>query len=282
MTATMTATMREMPDAAQPRDTAAHLAALLTDVRPLGARSVIASTLLGSDAARLPADRLVRAGELFGIADGAIRTALWRMVAAGELTSVDGCYELAGRLLLRQQRTSASAAARRRDWDGTWEIAVVGTDRRSPAARHELRTAAAALHLAELREGVWTRPDNLDRERLPGHRATVDAQCVRFSGATAPGGIAPQLFDVDGWAARAVSLVDALDTATEPPVELPRGGLRAGFELSIAVVRHLDHDPLLPDVMLPADWPGRQLRSRYATYHREYERRFGAWLRSTG
>jgi phenylacetic acid degradation operon negative regulatory protein len=272
--------MQGMASAPESSDTAAHLAALLDDLRPLGARSVIASTLLGSEATRVPADRLVRAGELFGIADGAIRTALWRMVNAGELTAIDGGYALAGRLLARQRRSTSSAAAQRRAWDGTWELAVVGSERRSAAARHELRTAAAALHLAELREGVWVRPDNLDPGRLPEHHAIVDRQCIRFFGATAPPDITSRLFDVDGWAARAATLIDALDAASEPPAELHGGGLLAGFQLSIAVVRHLDHDPLLPDEMLPADWPGPDLRSRYAVYHREYERRFGAWLRS--
>ena len=75
-------------------ETDIHLAAFLADIRPLGARSVVASTLLGAEAARMPADRLVRAGALFGIADGAIRTALWRMVSAGELVAEDGLYEL--------------------------------------------------------------------------------------------------------------------------------------------------------------------------------------------
>ena len=36
-----------------------HLTSFLADIRPLGARSVIASTLLGAEAARMPADRLV-------------------------------------------------------------------------------------------------------------------------------------------------------------------------------------------------------------------------------
>src|SRR5687767_2250022 len=80
------------------------LAAMLADLRPLGARSVIASTLLGANAISMPAERLVRAGELFGVADGAIRTALWRMVAAGELVANDGRYALAGPLLERRER----------------------------------------------------------------------------------------------------------------------------------------------------------------------------------
>ena len=53
--------------------------------RPLSARSVVASTLLGMRPPRLPTQILVRSGALFGIAEGTTRVALSRMVAAGEL-----------------------------------------------------------------------------------------------------------------------------------------------------------------------------------------------------
>src|SRR5436190_14036459 len=118
-----------------------HLAALIADVRPLGARSVVASTLLGAEIDWMPVDRLVRAGELFGIAEGATRTAVWRMVAAGELAARNGAYRLDGPMLARRRRVSDNTAGRRRPWDGTWEMAVVGTERRSAAARQELRAA---------------------------------------------------------------------------------------------------------------------------------------------
>ena len=65
-------------------------------------------------------------------------------------------------------------------WDGTWEMAVVSLERRSAADRLALRKAATALHLAELREGIWFRPDNLDQHRLPTLRAVLDRQCVHF------------------------------------------------------------------------------------------------------
>src|SRR4051812_48794461 len=135
--------------------------------RPLTARSVIASTLLGTAPPTLPGRLLVRAGALFGITEGTVRTALSRMVAAGELTADDGDYTLAGGLVARQQRQSESRRADVRTWDGTWTTAVVHSESRSSAERGELRTAATALRLAELREGVWLRPDNLDAARLP-------------------------------------------------------------------------------------------------------------------
>lgn len=88
--------------------------------RPLSARSVLASALLGSDEARLPVSNLVALASLFGISDGAARTCLWRMVSNGELTTDDGSYALAGRLAERRQRVDeASRIDDVRQWDGT-------------------------------------------------------------------------------------------------------------------------------------------------------------------
>ena len=156
-----------------------------SDERPLTARSVIASTLLGTTPPRLPGRLLVRAGALFGLAEGTVRTALSRMVAAGELTTDDGTYALAGPLLARQARQDESrrAVVAAVPWDGTWVLAVVHGEPRPAPQRAELRAAATALRLAELREGVWARPDNLDPGRLPAASAVVAAQCTRFAGA---------------------------------------------------------------------------------------------------
>ena len=58
--------------------------------RPLSARSVLASALLGSDQGCLTVAELVAVASLFGIGAGAARTCLWRMVSNGELTGDDG------------------------------------------------------------------------------------------------------------------------------------------------------------------------------------------------
>ena len=81
---------------------------MVVDRKPMTARSVVASTLLGVEPPRLTTRILVRSGELFGIAEGTTRVALSRMVAAGELRPDDDGYRLAGRLLDRQARQTAS------------------------------------------------------------------------------------------------------------------------------------------------------------------------------
>ena len=147
-------------------------------IRPLTARSVVLSTLLGVHPPRLAARHLVRVGDLFGIAEGTIRVALSRMVTSGDLVQTDGRYALTDRLLERQARQDESRRPRTRPWDGAWEIAVITAERRPAADRAALRQAMSALRLAELREGTWLRPANLDRPR-PG---TVVRQCTFLEG----------------------------------------------------------------------------------------------------
>ncbi|MEW2029161.1 PaaX family transcriptional regulator C-terminal domain-containing protein [Streptomyces roseifaciens] len=230
-------------------------------LRPLTARSVVLSTLLGHHPPALPARALVRVGELFGTAEGTVRTALTRMVAAGDLEQHEGAYRLTDRLLARQARQDDSRAPRTRPWDGGWEIAVVTPERRSAADRAALRQAMAALRLGELREGCWMRPANLLRDRPP----VVTAQCTLLTGAPEgdPARLAAALWDLDGWASRARFLESALrdDRAA---------ALAERFTVSAAVLRHLLSDPVLPRELLPADWPGAELRRRYEAFDRDF------------
>lgn len=245
---------------------------------PLTARSVLLSTLLGTRPPVLPARVLVRAGELFGIAEGTTRTALSRMVASGEIVADDGSYRLAGRLLERQARQEASVTARTRPWrGGTWWFALVEGERRSAAERSELRAAMKASRLAELREGVWLRPDNLQRDALPEARRVVASQCIEAVGTLAgdvdPAELAARLFDTAGWEARARQLRDELaDLRPVAPSDLA-----PGFVLSATVLRHLQADPLLPAELLPPRWPGPALRADYSQWDRAYRSLLRTW-----
>jgi phenylacetic acid degradation operon negative regulatory protein len=242
---------------------------------PLTARSVVASTLLGVRPPRLPTRDLVGACELFGISDGTARVAISRMVAAGELEATDGGYALTGALLDRSTRQDLSADAATRAWrlgDG-WTMAVVVGEARPPAERTALRRAAAALRLAERREGVWLRPDNLPPGGLPDAEALVAAQCDRFTAVPHgdPAALAGALWDLDGWAARARRLVAALDRTEAALAAGRRAALPEGFVLSAAVLRHLQADPLLPPVLLSDDWPGPSLRDAHRAWRRAFE-----------
>lgn len=232
-------------------------------LRPLTARSVVLSTLLGHHPPQLPARALVRVGALFGTAEGTIRVALTRMVAAGDLEQRGGAYRLTDRLLARQARQDDSRAPRTRSWDGGWEIAVVTTDRRAAPERAALRQAMAALRLAELREGTWLRPANLVRPRP----SVAAEQCAWLTGEPEgdPARLAARLWDLDGWAARARLLAAALDGAAGADGPAER------FTVAAASLRHLLTDPVLPARLLPPDWPGAGLRHRYDAFERDFQ-----------
>jgi phenylacetic acid degradation operon negative regulatory protein len=248
----------------------------------LTARSVLASVLLGTDPPWLPTPVLVRTTALFGISEGSTRTALSRLVAAGEAEVADGGYRLVGRLVARQQRQGASRRAEVRPWDGTWELATIDGDLRRPAAdRAALRDALRTLRLVELREGAWGRPDNLDDARSPEAATVVDTWCVRWRGARpAPAPDIGAFVDLAGWAVTARALRDEMRSLLRPLERGDTAALADGFVTSAAVLRHLQADPLLPDELLPARWPGAVLRAEYDRYDAAYRATLRAWFRA--
>ncbi len=255
--------------------------------RPLTARSVLASVLLGTEPPWLPTPLLVATATLFDLREGAVRTALSRMVAAGEAVPERGGYALSGALLERQAEQLAGRTARRRGWDGTWELCVVDPGPRPAARRAELRRALLALHLAEWREGVWARPDNLDPDRSPRARAQLASDVQLWHGARpdpphedactgptpAPGG-----WDLAGWASVAAGLVEELPPLHERLASGDTSVLAEGFVTSATVLRCLRADPLLPDEMLPAAWPGRALRDAYDRFDEAYRKVLAGWF----
>lgn len=252
------------------------------DRRRLTARGVIASVLLGTDPPLLSARRLVRAGEIFGLSGGTIRVAVSRMVANGELSRQDRGYLLVGRLVERQARQATGQNPPMIGWGGQWEIVTATGAIASSREGEALRSAASTLRLARLRDGVWTRPCNLDPCRDPDARAIVAALCTTFVGRPdQPGGslaLADSLWDLHSWAGDAHELRSSINELT---TQLDLGDLSdlgPGFIESAAVLRLLAHDPLLPPELTPPDWPAEPLRSDYATFDTAYRVALGKWL----
>ena len=218
------------------------------------ARSVVLSVLLGAHPAWATAADLLRLTADFGIRETTLRVALTRMVSAGDLIRSEDGYRLSERLLARQRRQDDALNPPTRRWDGNWVTAVVtavGTDARARAA---LRTALVDNRFGELREGLWLRPDNL--------AVSVPAQIARrvrimHARDDAPAELAGLVWDLPGWAATARRLLREMSRADRIPVR---------FAIAAAMVRHLQTDPVLPAELLPGDWPGDDLRARYADF----------------
>lgn len=227
-------------------------------LRPLSARSVVLSLLLGTHPPELPVKDLVRAVEPFGVGGSTLRAALSRMVTAGDLWRSDTVYGLSERLLERQRRQDAAVHPETRRWRGEWEMVVVTATGRGPAERAELRARLTALRLAELREGVWLRPANLGRP-WPGG---LDRVSRRFTARPEEpaGELAASLWPLGVWAETARELLALVARADRPADR---------FTALAAVVRHLLADPVLPAPLLPDDWPAPALRAAYTAYQRE-------------
>jgi phenylacetic acid degradation operon negative regulatory protein len=243
----VTAGLRSAPDA--------------LDLRPLTARSVILSVLLGSHPPALPVRMLLRTVALFGVTEGTARVALSRLAAEGEVIADGGSYRLSDRLVGRQQAQDETLRPDTKRWRGAWEVAVAKTSVRGAGERSALDADMGRLRLAELRPGVWLRPDNL----LRSWPAQVEDQAWRLESRAdfRPSGAAEVvagLWDLDGWAADAEALIQAMAEAGEPARR---------FELAAAMVRHLRRDPMLPPALLPDRWPGSRLRGVYDAYRSE-------------
>jgi phenylacetic acid degradation operon negative regulatory protein len=221
------------------------------------ARSVVLSVLLGAHPAWATSAELLQLTSDFGIREQTLRVALTRMVAAGDLVRSDDGYRLSDRLLNRQRRQDDALYPRTCDWDGSWitlVITAVGMDARARAA---LRNTLQIKRFGELREGVWLRPRNLDDE-LPAEVA--ERVRVLHARDDDPAELTRRLWDLPEWALTGHRLLDDMAAARDVP---------GRFRAAAAIVRHLLTDPVLPEDLLPAHWPGAELRKAYADFAAE-------------
>ncbi|WP_205844169.1 PaaX family transcriptional regulator C-terminal domain-containing protein [Mycolicibacterium sp. GF69] len=225
------------------------------------ARSVVLSVLLGAHPAWATASELLRLTADFDIRESTVRVALTRMVSAGDLVRSEDGYRLSDRLLARQRRQDDAIDPRLRPWRGDWTTVVVtsvGTDARTRAG---LRNSLHDSRFAELREGVWLRPDNLETTLSPDVARRVRVMVARDA---EPAELVARLWDLPAWTRCGRALLDEIDSAADVP---------GRFVAAAAIVRHLLTDPVLPEELLPDDWPGAALRRAYNDFAAELSAR---------
>jgi phenylacetic acid degradation operon negative regulatory protein len=230
-----------------------------TLLEPLNPRSIVLSVLLGTHPPRMPVGRILEFTSLFDLADGTVRTALSRMVAAGDLVNEEATYRLADRLVERQAQQDTGRQVPPTDWDGTWWTVAVLSDRRTMAERRDFRARAIGARLGELRPDLWLRPANIaiaidlpDALVTRGPMITGDERRL-----------VQQLWDLGGLRARADAHHRALAGAA---VRLEAGDDRSladAFTALAAAQQFLRVEPQLPAELAPDD-TGTALRSRYA------------------
>lgn len=221
------------------------------------ARSVVLSVLLGAHPAWATAAELIRLTADFDIREATLRVALTRMVGAGDLVRSEDGYRLSDRLLARQRRQDDAINPQLTPWDGAWATLVitsVGVDARIRAG---LRTTLQQNRFAEMREGVWLRPDNVS-VTLPDDVLSRGRMMRGYD--DDPAELAGQLWDLAEWAHTGRRLLDDMQAAGDVP---------GRFIAAAGMVRHLVTDPVLPDELLPDGWPGAQLRDAYAQFAAE-------------
>ncbi|KMO84817.1 hypothetical protein MCHUDSM44219_00269 [Mycolicibacterium chubuense] len=226
-------------------------------VRRMTARSVVLSVLLGAHPAWATAAELLRLTADFDLKEPTVRVALTRMVSAGDLVRSDDGYRLSDRLLARQRRQDAALDPRTRRWDGSWTAVVVTSVGNDARTRASIRSALQDNRFGELREGVWLRPANLDVElpgEVAGHSRTMRAHDDD------PAGLAAALWDLPGWISAGEDLLAEITAAPDVP---------GRFTAAAGIVRHLRTDPVLPEELLPAGWPGAPLRAAYHDFAAE-------------
>jgi phenylacetic acid degradation operon negative regulatory protein len=231
-------------------------------IRPFNARSLVLSVLLGLEPPVLPARALVALAEVFGIAPGTMRTALSRMVAAGELTGDGDGYRLTGRLLERKTAQDIGRRPAPSAWDGTWVVAVVTAPRRSVADRRAFRTHMANLRMGELRPDTWLRPANLEMPTGDGSLAVVRGPLDGDD----PAALAARLWPLPELASTAAELGRRLEAMLPALADRRAEALPPTITLAAEAVRFLRAEPLLPPSLTPQPWPPDELRIRYREF----------------
>ncbi|MDK9695594.1 MAG: phenylacetic acid degradation operon negative regulatory protein PaaX [Siculibacillus sp.] len=217
---------------------------------------------------------LVDLVEPFGLNDRVVRTSVFRLSREGWLTSTQVGRRSAYGLTESGRRRFEAAdriiyAGRREPWSGRWTVVFTGLV--DGEAREALRRDLGWQGFGQLMPGVMIHPEPDEaalRQALADAVAEDRAVAMRAAGEdwASPDSLRDLVARAWDLAALAAGYADFLDAFRPFLARVERGELtpRAAFRLRILLVhawrRAILRDPLLPEELLPADWPGAAAR----------------------
>lgn len=228
------------------------------------AKSLILDLLSTLAGGTMPVGALVEAADLFGIQENALRVALARLLAAGQIERDErGRYRLGAQALPIDRRVTSwrRAAERARPWDGDWlGVHTAGLGPR-PAERQVRRRGRALRFLGfeTLAPGLALRPNNLRggalavREELRGLGLEAGALVFELAALDpASDARARGLWDATGLCGGyRQSLADLAASEQALQVASEAQAMVESYVLGGRVIRQLVLDPLLPEPIVP-------------------------------
>lgn len=207
-----------------------------------------------------------------GMSADATRTLLSRMVRAGQLASHrqgrTTAYALAGDFLAGFERVREQAMTRPLPWTGELHAVLHAVPEQHRAFRDALRRAAHLAGYGTLQPGVLVSLTDRHHVLAPLLRTTPPDAHVRVATlglATADAAEAVSLaWDLPGLAETYRAHVARLDAEPGPH------DLRTYVEAFQPALTDTLREPALDPVLLPADWPGAELRRAFGRFEERH------------
>jgi phenylacetic acid degradation operon negative regulatory protein len=257
----------------------------MTPLRPQDLVFTLFGEYLLHRAGPVPVGSLISLLDPFGLTEGAIRTALSRMVRRGWLVSVRrgkrGQYALSarGRRLLESGEARIFHPRWDEPWGGQWYVLAYSIPESRRSLRDRLRVRLAWLGFGSLGNGLWISPHDVDAEvRELARSFRLEKRMVSFrgpaAGFTEAGRLATTCWDLPGinrgyaafirrWTPEYLRCRSAVGRGAVPDEE--------SFALRFRLIHEYREfpllDPHLPRALLPPDWGGECAAHLFRTFH---------------
>ena len=220
--------------------------------------------------------------EELGVEAGAVRTSMSRLAADGLLerrkVGRNSFYRLSAKGADMFRHAAAHIYRRRAPpWAGAFDLVVAGVD---PGDRDAVRDALSGSGFGGLAPGVWIGPPG--SANLAPSRAALTLSAGTDQKTAAQ--LAAQVWPLERMAEsyrRFLVLFGAM-AATDVAALSGREAFAARVLLVHAYRRIILRDPILPDAILPAGWPGAEARALCATLYEALLPPSERWLDANG